>query len=202
MNVRTEWNGFAWLEQYAWLVLPLIFWGVIWRQILTNHKKHPIPLGIMSTWIAYTVLTISLLILGVLWSGAFFVAFVCLTFSMFVWIQNWFSRQRDKRCTAYTEGTVVSLRRVTTRNRICYYPTIVFYVDGERYCEESPVSCSQEELYKSCWVKYNPNDPHKITQEQYDDGGKKVLLVVGIILLCVSVICVFIGIANIAWMLG
>ena len=126
MNVRTEWNGFAWLEQYAWLILPLIFWGVIWRQILINHKKHPIPLGIMTAWIAYTVLTLSLLVLGVLWSGAFFVALVCLTFSMFVWIQNWFSRQRDKRCTAYTEGTVASLRRVQTRNRICFIPRSSF----------------------------------------------------------------------------
>ena len=64
------------------------------------------------------------------------------------------------------------------------------------------VSCSREELYKPCWVKYNPNDPHEITQEQYENSSKKVLLVVGIILLCVSVICVFIGIADIAWMLG
>lgn len=110
MNVRTEWNGFAWLEQYAWLILPLIFWGVIWRQILIHHQKHPIPLGIMTAWIAYTVLTLSLLVLGVLWSGAFFVAFVCLTFSMFVWFPA-----AARNCTSRVGSNTIPMIRTKSR---------------------------------------------------------------------------------------
>lgn len=202
MDSETELNGLAWLEQYVWPILLLIFLGIIWHNILQNHKKHPIPRTRMVILIVYTAFDVLLLILGILYSVAFLFTFFCLTFVFFTYMHGWFSRQRDKRCTAYTEGTVSDLRRVTTQRQVSYYPTIVFYVDGERYSEESPVSCSREELGKSCWVKYNPNDPHEITQEQYESGGKKVLLIVGIILICVAVICLCVGIADIAWMLG
>ena len=202
MDSGTELNGLAWLEQYVWPILLLIFLGIIWHNILQNHKKHPIPRTRMVILIVYTAFDVLLLILGILYSVAFLFTFFCLTFVFFTYMHGWFSRQRDKRCTAYTEGTVSDLRRVTTQRQVSYYPTIVFYVDGERYSEESPVSCSREELGKPCWVKYNPNDPHEITQEQYESGGKKVLLIVGIILICVAAICLCVGIADIAWMLG
>jgi Ca2+/Na+ antiporter len=198
MDIGTELNGLAWLEQYVWLILPLIFLGIMWHNILQNHKKHPLSRTMMAALIAYTAFDVLLLIPGVFYSIAFLIAFFCLTFVFFTYLHGWFSHQRDKRCTAYTEGTVSNLRRVTTRNRICYYPTIVFYVDGERYCEESPVSCSHEELGKSCWVKYNPNDPHEITQEQYERNETRVFHVIAVMLLCVAVICLIVGISEMA----
>lgn len=198
MTIRMYLPGFEWLEQYVWLILPLAFLGITWYHILQNYKKHPFPRTVMAALIAYTAFDVLLLVPGVLWSGFFFVTFLCLAFPFFLGVGNWLSRQRDRRCSAYTEGTVSDLRRCMTRKQVCYYPIIVFYVNGERYCEESPVPCTQEEFGKTCWVKYNPNDPHEITQEQYDDGDK-VFRVISIILLCVATLCAIIGIADIAY---
>ena len=202
MNIETETSGLARMEQYVWLILPVAFLGVMWRQILQTHIKYSLPDKMMAALIVYTVFDLLLLIPGVLCSIAFLIAFLCLTFVFCTYVHTWLSKQRDKRCSAYTEGTVSDLRLVKSRNRVCYFPTIVFYVDGERYCEESNVSCSREELGKTCWVKYNPDDPHEITQEQYENGEARVLRIIEIMLLCVSAICLIVGISEIVSMLS
>ena len=202
MNFRMESPEFAWLEQYLWLLLPLIFLGVMWSRILQTHKKYPLSSKMMAALITYTAMDLLLLIPGVLCAFAFLIAFFCLTFTFCSYIHNWLSKQRDQRCTAYTKGTVSNLRLVKSRNRVRYFPTIVFYADGERYSAESNVSCSREELGKTCWVKYNPNDPHEITQEQYENSEARVLLAIEIMLLFVAVICLIVGISEIVSMLS
>ena len=188
------------LDRYAWLILSSAFLLFTWCQILRNHRKHPLPRKVMAVLIAYTVFTAAMLPLGLL-SAAFCITFFCLVFPFFFSVGSLFSRLRDQRCSAYTEGTVTNIRRDRSHSgkakAIYYFPTITFYVNEERYSAESPISCDPDELGKTCWVKYNPNDPHEITQEQYENGGDKLFFIIGIIFLCVALISFIIGIVNI-----
>lgn len=200
MTFSIELPGFEWMERYVWVILPLALLGITWSQIIHNHRKHPLSRKMMSVLICYTVFTVVLLVLGVLWHVAFCFTFFCLTFPVCLGISRWFSRQRDRRCSAYTEGTITHIRRDSSGRHVgrhvSYYPTITFYVGEERYSAESPVSCDPKEMGKTCWVKYNPNDPHEITQEDYEEGTDKVFLVLGIIFLCIALISFIIGIVD------
>lgn len=98
---------------------------------------------------------------------------------------------QQKRCTAYTLGTItdVNLRR-STKGVMGYVPTVSYTVDGVEYNEEYFFARSGKDYYKvgdEFWVMYNPENPSEFTQEDGDIGVvAKVFRISSIIAAAVS----------------
>ena len=187
------------------LILPVAILLYTWYRILCNHSKHPIPCKVMAVLIVCTVFILAMLPLGLL-SFAFWVSIVILVFPFGFGVSALLNRLLYQRCSSYTEGTITDIRHVKIKSQYSvsstyYYPIITFYVDGVQYNEESSFPCDPDEVGNTCWVRYNPNDPHEITQEQYEKGIDKLLFVLSMILLCVALIFIIIGISDIVYLL-
>lgn len=189
-------------EYFAFLVLlAVLLLLFVWHLILQDHSKQPLPRKLMAGLIAYTVFAAVMLPLGLL-SVAFFITFFLLVLALLLNVNTLCGRLQNHRCCAYTEATVTDIRRVKAHHRYhiyTYHPTVTFKVNGEVYNVELSVSCEPDAIGNTMWIRYNPDDPHDITQEEYETGLSKLFFIVGIILLCAALISLIIGIVNVVF---
>lgn len=187
------------------LIAPIVILLFIWYWILREHSKNPLSRKVMAMLIACTVFIVAMFPLGLL-SLAFWFSTFFLVVPLFFVVNKLFSNLTYKRCSAYTEGTITDIRQVKIRIKygVVYYthhPIISFCVDGVEYKVELHFPCEPDELGNTCWIRYNPNDPHEITQEQYEKGMDKLVSVLSVILLCGAVFFIIGGITDIAILL-
>ena len=159
----------------------------------------------MAMLIACTVFIVAMFPLGLL-SLAFGFSTIFLVFPFFFGVNKLFSNLTYKRCSAYTEGTITDIRRVENRIKYgvvyyMYYPIVSFCVDGVEYKVELHSLCEPDSIGESRWIRYNPNDPHEITQEKYEKGADKLISVLCVILLCIALFFIIGGITDIAILL-
>ena len=188
----------------VYLILPVAILLYTWYRILCNHSKHPIPCKVMAVLIVCTVFILAMLPLGLL-SFAFWVSIDILVFPFGFGVSALLNRLLYQRCSSYTEGTITDIQHYKIKTKYTtstyYYPIITFYVDGVQYNEALSFNCDPDDLGNTCWVRYNPNDPHEITQEQYEKGINKLWFALSVILLCVASIFIIIGISDLVCLL-
>lgn len=187
------------------LIPPIVILLIIWYWILREHSKNPLSRKVMAMLIACTVFIIAMFPLGVL-SLKFWFSTCFLVFPFLFGINKLFSNLTYKRCSAYTEGTITDIRRVENRIKYgvvyyMYYPIVSFCVDGVEYKVELHSLCEPDSIGDTLWIRYNPNDPHEITQEQYEKGIDKLRFALSVILLCVASIFIIIGISDLVCLL-
>lgn len=188
------------------MILPAGILMLIWCWILREHSKNPLSRKVMAILIACTVFIIVMFPLGVL-SLKFCFSTCFLVLSFLFGINKLFSNLSYKRCSAYTEGTITDMQRVDIRRKYsgfvyhAYLPIISFFVDGVEYKVELPIFSKPEEIGNTLWIRYNPNDPHEITQEKYEKGADKLISVLCVILLCIALFFIIGGITDIAILL-
>lgn len=187
------------------MIPPILILLFIWYWILREHSKNPLSRKVMAILIAFTVFIIAMFPLGVL-SLKFCFSTCFLVFPFLFGINKLFSNLSYKRCSAYTEGTITDMQRVDIRIKYgfvyhAYQPIISFFVDGVEYKVELHFFSKPEEIGNTLWIRYNPNDPHEITQEQYGKGADKLISVLCVILLCIALFLIIGGIADIAILL-
>jgi hypothetical protein len=188
------------------LIPPIVILLIIWYGILRNHSKNPLSRKVMAILIACTVFIIAMFPLGVL-SLKFWFSTCFLVLSFLFGINKLFSNLSYKRCSAYTEGTITDVQRVDIRVKSgfvvyhTYLPIISFFVDGVEYKVELNIFSKPEEIGNTIRIRYNPNDPHEITQEQYGKGADKLISVLCVILLCIALFFIIGGITDIAILL-
>ena len=105
---------------------------------------------------------------------------------------------QQKRCTAYTLGTItdVNLRHLA-KGAKGYVPTVSYTVDGVEYNEEYSFARHGKDYYKvgdEFWVMYNPENPSEFTQEDGEIGV--VVKVFRISSIIVATISLFITTAS------
>lgn len=187
------------------MFLPAGILMLIWCWILREHIKNPLSRKVMAMLIACTVFIVAMFPLGLL-SLAFGYSTIFLVFPFFFGVNKLFSNLTYKRCSAYTEGTITDIRRVENRIKYgvvyyMYYPIVSFCVDGVEYKVELHSLCEPDSIGESRWIRYNPNDPHEITQEQYRKVADKLISVLCVILLCIALFFIIGGITDIAILL-
>ena len=187
------------------MILPAGILMLIWCWILREHIKNPLSRKVMAMLIASTVFIVAMFPLGLL-SLAFGFSTIFLVFPLFWGVNKLFSDLTYKRCSAYTEGTITDIRRVENRIKYgvvyyMYYPIVSFCVDGVEYKVELHSLCEPDSSGESRWIRYNPNDPHEITQEKYEKGADKLISVLCVILLCIALFFIIGGITDIAILL-
>ena len=181
---------------YFLILFPLIHLIFSWGILLQEYKKASVPKSMYITAIIQTAFTISAIITYLFeWIApllfAFFFGLPC-TFQLVIRARE----QKYRRCTAYTEGKVVDLVFHGSGAGQSCHPVISFAVNGRYYTVESNVSCSRDEKGKTCWLKYNPNNPNEITQEEYGQTTKKVLRILSIICLAIAAIILIVTAAE------
>lgn len=188
------------------MILPAGILMLIWCWILREHIKNPLSRKVMAMLIACTVFIVAMFPLGLL-SLAFGYSTIFLVFPFFFGVNKLFSNLSYKRCSAYTEGTITDMQRVDIRGKYgavvyhAYHPIISFFVDGVEYKVELHSLCEPDSIGESRWIRYNPNDPHEITQEKYEKGADKLISVLCVILLCIALFFIIGGITDIAILL-
>jgi hypothetical protein len=187
------------------MIPPIVILLFIWYWILREHSKNPLSRKVMAMLIACTLFIIAMFPLGVL-SLKFCFSTCFLVFPFLFGINKLFSNLSYKRCSAYTEGTITDMQRVDIRGKYgvvyhAYHPIIRFFVDGVEYKVEMHIFSEPEEIGNTLWIRYNPNDPHEITQEQYEKGADKLISVLCVILLCIALFFIIGGITDIAILL-
>lgn len=187
------------------MILPVGILMVIWYWILREHSKNPLSRKVMAMLIACTVFIVAMFPLGLL-SLAFGFSTIFLVFPLFWGVNKLFSNLSYKRCSAYTEGTITDIRRVERRIKYgvvyyVYYPIVSFCVDWVEYKVELHSLCEPDSIGESRWIRYNPNDPHEITQEKYGKGADKLISVICVILICIALFFIIGGITDIAILL-
>ena len=181
---------------YFFILFPLIPLVFSWGILLQERKKALVPKSMYITAIVQTVLTLPAVAMYFFNFAtplliAVFLGLSC-TFELVIRVRA----QKYRRCTAYTEGKIVDLVFHGSGGGTSCYPIISFGVNGRYYTVESNVPCSRDAKGGTCWLKYNPNDPNEITQEEYGQTTKKVLRILSIVCLAIAAIILVIAAAE------
>lgn len=108
---------------------------------------------------------------------------------------------RQKRCTAYTLGTVTDVKYVRTGKLMGYVPTVSYTVNGVEYSGDYSFAHQSKNYYKigdEFWVMYNPENPSEFTQEDGDiNSFSKIFRIVSLVLGGVSIIIIAIALLSV-----
>lgn len=108
---------------------------------------------------------------------------------------------QQKRCTAYTLGTITGVKHVRVGKVMGYVPTVSYTVNGVEYSGDYSFARQSKNYYKigdEFWVMYNPENPGEFTQEDGDiDSFAKIFRIVSFVIGGISMILTAVALLSV-----